>query len=287
MKSIAVLALLAILPLPPAPAQPVPSVDRVGDRYELIGSYETSNESSEGSSGSSQGHSTLVERVIGVRPDGLELEYDLPKTSLPQDRTPNWQFPVRVFKPNDGQPQLLNRAELETRVERWLKKGKMTRASCGRWVFTWTAIKIECDPQSAIEIIESYDMRPGDLREGALHREKEALAAAPVTRQSEGPEGSTFTARMEIDPDTVRRSRAESDVVVAEISGKPVTLEAAAEARAKEAVSGTISVTFFADPAGRVTRRTKIMKLKTIKAGGATETETVSETVERRLLSGH
>lgn len=59
-----------------------------------------------------------------------------------------------------------------------------------------------------------------------------------------GPEGRTFVARMDIDPDAVRRGRAESDVVVAEISRKLLTLDAATEARAKEAISGTIVVTF-------------------------------------------
>jgi hypothetical protein len=278
------MAVLAPLLLSAAPAQPEPPGDRVGDRYELIRSYETSSESSKGSSGSSQGHTALVERVIGIRPDGLELEYDLPESVPAEDRASDWQFPVRIFWPNGGQPQLLNRAELEARVDGWLKKGKMTRAACGRWIFTWNAFKIECDPQSAIGIVQAYDLRSPDLREGALHREKEALAPAPLTRRSEGPNGSIFAARMEIDPVLIRRGRAETDVVVAEISGKPVTLEAATEARAKDGISGTISVTFVTDPAGRAIRRTKVVKLETRKADGSTETETLGETVERQRV---
>lgn len=282
------MVVLAVLPVPAALAsgQPRPPADGVGDRYEMIRSYETSSESSEGSSLSSQGRTELVERVVGVRPDGLELEYDLPESVPAKERAPMWQLPARVFWPNGGRPQLLNRAELEVRVERWLKKGKLTRAACGRWYFTWNAFKVECDPQSAIEIIEAYDLRSADVREGALYREKEALAPAPLKRQSDGPEGSTFAAIMDIDPDALRRGRAESDVIVAEISGKPVTLEAAAEARAKDVISGTISVTFVTDPKGRVTRRTKVAKLETRKADGAIETETLSETVERRRISG-
>jgi hypothetical protein len=288
MKSTAVIPVLAFLFLQTAiaPAQPRPTGERAGDRYELVRSYETRSERGEGSSGSSQGHDTLVERVVSVRSDGLELEYDLPKDMDAQARASNWQFPVRVFRPNGGTTQLLNRPDLEARVDRWLKKGKMSRAACGHWVFTWTAIKIECDPDSAVAIVESYDLRSPELREGNLHREKEALAAAPLTSQSHGREGSTFVARMEIDPAAVRRGRAESDVAAGEILGKPVTFEAAAELRAKEVISGTMSVTFATDRAGRVKRRTKVVKLEIREADGRRESNTATETLERRLVSG-
>ena len=285
MKSIIVTAFLAALLLPAsaARAQLSPPGARVGDIHELTKAYETSSETNEGSSGSSQGHDTLIERVIGLRPDGLELEYDLAEAD-PEARASYWQYPVRVFKPKGGELQLLNRAELESRVDGWLKKGKMTRAACGRWIFTWNAFRIECDSQSVIATLSSYDLRPSDLREGALHRETEALAPAPLKLKVAGPEGSTFAAEMEIDPDSVRRGRAEADVAVGEISGKPVTLEAAVRARAKETVSGTISVTFATDPAGNVKRRTRVVKLEIREPDGRVETRTATETLERRLV---
>lgn len=287
MKSIIVTAVLAALLLPAcaARAQLSPPGARVGEVHELIKAYETSSETSEGSSGSSQGHDTLIERVIGLRPDGLELEYDLAEAD-PEARASYWQYPVRVFKPKSGALQLLNRAELESRVDRWLKKGKMTRAACGRWIFTWNAFRIECDPQSVIATLTSFDLRPSDLREGALHREAEALAPAPLTLKAAGPEGSIFAVEMEIDPDAVRRGRAESDVAVGEIMGKPVTFEAAARARAKEKVSGTINVTFATDPAGNVKRRKRIVKLEITEPDGRVETRTATETLERRLVPG-
>jgi hypothetical protein len=116
--------LLAALLLPAAACgEPPPAAPRPGDLYELTKSYETSMETSDGSSGSSQGQDALLERVIAVRPDGLELEYDVPKSD---SSGAYWQFPVRVFRPVGGELQLLNRAELESRVDGWLKKGKMT-----------------------------------------------------------------------------------------------------------------------------------------------------------------
>jgi hypothetical protein len=66
---------------------------------------------------------------------------------------------------------------------------------------------------------------------------------------------------------------------------KPVSLDAALLERAREIVSGTISVTFETDPAGNVRLRTKVTKLETMEPDGRSETETVTETLERRLIS--
>jgi hypothetical protein len=90
---------------------------------------------------------------------------------------------------------------------------------------------------------------------------------------------------MPVDPDAIRRARAESDVVVGEIMKKPVSLDAALRERAREIVSGTISVTFETDPTGNVRLRTKVTKLETMEPDGRSETETVTETLERRLIS--
>jgi hypothetical protein len=66
---------------------------------------------------------------------------------------------------------------------------------------------------------------------------------------------------------------------------KPVTLDAALRERAGETISGTISVTFETDSAGNVRRRTKVTKLDIKGPDGQSETETVTETLERRLIS--
>jgi hypothetical protein len=66
---------------------------------------------------------------------------------------------------------------------------------------------------------------------------------------------------------------------------KPVSLDAALLERAREIVSGTISVTLETDPAGNVRRRTKVTKLDIKGPDGRSETQTVTETLERRLIS--
>lgn len=241
-------------------AAPSPAAvsDRVGTIYEISRDVETTEKSSDGSASSSTDRDTLLERVIRVRSDGLELEYDLPKEATAQDRTSSWQFPFRAFKPFLGPSQLLNQPELEGRIEAWLKKGGLTHAACGHWVFTWNAFKIECDPQSTLETVAAYDLRPSDLRD------------------------STSS----IDPDRVRREQAQSDVVVAEISKKALTLDDAISARSKDKISGTIATSFEVDPSGFVRQRTKVTKLETTGSNGVVTDRTVTEVLKRRVVPG-
>jgi hypothetical protein len=278
-------ALVAALLLPTLAACTVApqSAPKVGEEYQISKSYETS-ETGDGSSGNSRGRDTIIERVIGIRDAGLELEYDLPKDTSPEDRARSWQFPFRVFRPSSGPMQLLNRSELEARVDGWLKAAGWTREICGRWIFTWNAFRIECDPQSVIQIVEAFDLRYA-VREGASYQESEARGPGTLTRTAVGPDGATFTAAMEIDPNAVRRARAESDVAVGEIMRKPVSLDAALTERLKEDVSGTISVTLETDARGDIRRRTKVTKVQITRPNGRHERRTATEIVERRVVS--
>jgi len=287
MKSIEFVGIIAALLLPAivTGAGASPLAPQVGDTYEITMTRESAQQGSNGSSGSSHDRDTIIERVIGLRPDGLELEYDLPEVSTADARVSNWQFPARVFKPFGGPTQLLNGPELEARVDGWLKAAGWSRTVCGHWVFTWNAFRIECDPQSVIKTVESFDLRSADLRDGAPYKETEARGPGKLARKLAGPDDTIFDVEMPVDPDAVRRARAESDVAVGEIMNKPVTLDAALRERARETVSGTISVAFETDSAGNVRRRTKVTKLDIKGPDGQSETETVTETLERRLIS--
>lgn len=255
--------------------------DQPGDTYELVSVHDTQTES-EGSTGSTHDQDSLQERVIAVRDGGLILEYDLPPGTSEDDRARNWQFPVRVLKPANGPMQLLNEAELAARVDKWLAWGGLTRAACGHWGFSWTAYRIECDPKSVIRLLETYDLRPGELRDGAPFRDPGARAAAALVRTQDSSGRAIFKVELAIDPETVRRERAETDVAVAEINRKPVTLETALQAHAKEQIAGTITITFLTDAAGQVRRRTRLTRTTITPPGGRTETQTSTETLERR-----
>jgi hypothetical protein len=257
---------------------PSSSSDRPGESYAIRIARESSEEGSNGSSGSSSDRDTIIERVIAVRADGLELEYDLPKELTREERASSWQFPARVFKPSHGPLQLLNGPELRRRVDEWLKNSKIPRAACGHWIFTWNAFQIECDPQSVIKTLELIDL---SLRDGAVYHDDKARTPAQLIRKG----ALTLAAELEVDPNAVRRDRAQSDVIVGEIMKKPVTLDTALRKREKGVVSGTISVTIDEDAAGNPWRRTKVTKVRTKAPNGDVQTEIVTETIERRPLS--
>lgn len=268
-----------------AHAQPADSGPRVGDSYEIRLHHESVMQSSDGSSGNSGGGHAYVERVVAVRDDGLELEYDLPPEVSARDRDPIWQFPARVFRPSSGPIQLLNRSELEARLERWLTTASIPRTACGTWYFTWNAFQIECDPQAVVQTIETLDLQRNELRDGAPYRDPAAREAGRLRETSAGVDGATFVAEMPLDPQIVRNRRVESDLVVAAVMRTTLTREDAVRARATEEISGMITVTLEADPTGQVRRRVRVTRVETRESSGRTETETQTETTDRRVIS--
>ena len=266
-----------------AQAQTAQLPDRAGDRFEIQLDQVSKSSGDDGSSASSSDRDVLVERVVAVRDEGVELEFDLPADASSEDRKRSWQFPARVFK-SPGQPlELLNAADAERRLTSWL--GKKGRAVCGRWIFTWTATKIDCDPQSVLQNLEPYLLQPNELRDGALYSEAAAREPAPLRAESSSSNGQHFVAKMELDPNAMRRQRAETDVAVAEMTGKRVSFEAAMKARSGERLSGTIVATFETDATGRVTRRTRVTQSEIVRVNGAVERTTTTETADRRAVS--
>jgi hypothetical protein len=263
----------------PASAQPA---DRVGDTYEI--SLElVSDTSSAMSSGSSRDRYVLIERVIALREDGIELEFDLPKEIPEEDRVKAWQYPARVLL-SPGRPlKLLNAADAETRLAAWL--GDKAKALCGHWVLTWTAVKVDCDPQSIVQGVEPFIVKPVHPAEGAPYEAVGAKSAAPLRIEQQSAGGSVFVADLVLDPETVRRQRAQTDVAVAEMMGQALlTLEAAIEAHAQEKISGTISVRIETDAQDRVVRRTTVTRSEVVVAG-AIERQKSTETVAWRLVT--
>ncbi|WP_404416202.1 hypothetical protein [Brevundimonas vesicularis] len=263
--------------------QPHPAV---GEEHEVIISYVTSKQGSDGSSSSSSGQDVLLERVIAVSNAGLELEFDLPSDATAEDRARDWKFPARILQQSNGAIRLLNGDELDERVDRWLKASEMSRDMCGRWIFTWNAFRIECDPESVIADIAAINLLNVNLREGATYRHPQTVGSGILSLTSKGPGGAVYSVRLAVDADAVRRERAESDVVVGEITQNPVTFEAAFSERSKETVSGTVEVTFDVDASGNPTRRTVVTTLDTVKPDGVSEKDRRTDTVERVASGG-
>jgi hypothetical protein len=283
-RLLAVLFVL-LLPIFHVRAEQLQFEDRVGDTYEIR--LESASEtSSDGSTGRSNSAYMLVERVVALHDGSIELEFDLPEQTSSQDRTRTWQLPARVLKSPDRPLQLLNGPELEKRLRAWMQGGQMTEAGCGRWVFTWTAIKIECNPHSVLQMLEPFDLRQSDLRDGTQYNEPGARGRVPLRLGSRNSGGETYAAEMEIDTELVREERAKADVAIAEIAGKaPLTLQTALQARGAERISGTIATTIETDAAGRVTRRTRITNVEIAGKAESLERQTTTTTVDRRLIS--
>jgi hypothetical protein len=281
MRWIAVAIAVILMPQASAWAGSAP-FPKAGEEYALSKSYETKSRGSNGSSGSSRGRDGLVERILKVSEVGVEVEYDLPKDATEKDRASVWQLPARVLKAPGGAMELLNRDELEARVDPWLEAANWTREVCGRMIFTWNAFRIECDPQSVIETIRAFDLDTPVVAEGALYREEMARGPGTLTKIEAGPDGEIFTTEMEIDSVAVRRAHAESDVLVGEIMGTSVTFEEALGKRSQEKLSGTIRVVLETDSAGRTWRKTITSKLMTTRPDGEFEENDRVEIVERR-----
>lgn len=264
----AVLA-IAFLAASAVRAQDATPTDRVGDTYELSLRSNRQSTASNGSSGASNSGGALVERVTAIRPDGLELEFDLPADATPQDRARDWQWPVRVLWRSDAGMELLNTAELEQRITAWLTAMNIPREACGQWGFSWTAYKIECDPYSVLDTIKVYDLRtPLD---GA------GIGAASAN-------GASIIVETPVDEAEVLRDLAEMDAIVSRISGDAPEAAAARAGRAVVQASGTRTVTRESDAEGRPVRQVERVQLETVTASAVTETRTTTQTVTRRLI---
>jgi hypothetical protein len=275
-----------LLQAPAAPAQEAQPAPRAGDLYEIRRVSDTTfTVAGSESSGNSHDRDMLMERVIAVRDTGVELEFDLPADATAENRAAVWQFPARVLRPPQGALQLLNGPELEARVARWLERARWPRTICGHWIFTWNAFRIDCDPQTVIQTLTAVDLGAITPHDGALHREAGAREPAMLRRETQGPDGAVFVAEMEVDPETLRREYAESEAATLEILGDSPATRAYREERAPRRVSGTIRIRFETDAAGHVRRRTKVTELTIETANGERETRTVTETLERRLVS--
>lgn len=280
MKSAPLPLLLFMLPVP-ADAQ-VPD-EAAGDAYRITLFHEWESKDDNGSSSNSSGGHQYVERILTVRPNGVERVYDLPLETDDDQRLINWYFPVRVFETNEGSIQILNRADLEQRRDEWLKAAEIPAEACGTWYFTWNAFQVECEPDAIIETIRALKIQPKDLAVGAAFEHPAALKPGQINT---GSERSSYKVRMAVDPDYFHRGQAESDVIVGEIMREPISFEEAYEKRKTEQITGTIEVMFDTNPEGRVWRRTTLIESDKVKASGEVEHTVATETVERKPLDG-
>jgi len=245
-----------------------------GERYEVRRIYKTETISTTGSSHSS-GSDTILVRIVNVSSAGTEREYDLPRSAKAEERERQWQLPVRILAATDGSRHILNVPEMKARLADWLKRGKMTTASCGQWIFTWNAFKIECDPQAVLAMVDDFTIAPPVLREGLPYADAGALAPAALTRVA----NDRYAARLLVDPDAVKRDEAESAKVTAQILGPT-----ASSMPSVRQASGTIEVEFKTDRESRPLTRTRTATIDVVLSDGTTERRRSVETLEMTAI---
>lgn len=256
-----------------------------GTVYEIRRIEETKSDDGHGSSGTSYDRSIVIERVLGVDADGLTLEYDLPARADQAARDRQWTFPLRVLRPASGPTRLLDRQRLEARIASWLKRWKVSRAGCGHYGFTWNAFKIECDPDSALDVARAYDLRADPLDEGGRFRHPNGLGDAPFQRSDRDQGGAVLTAELPINPAAMLEQEAEVQRIVAEIFDKPIEIEAAWQALRATQVTGTIAVRIEVDRAGGVTSKTVTQRTAYRAANGKIDNRLTTTTWQRRKIS--
>lgn len=277
----------AILATALAASAPAASMDAAaGQTFLITRSYETRQQSSSGNSGSSSGTNALIEKVIAVRDDGIEVEYDLPGEADAAARAREWTLPARVILARQGGMRLVNGNALNARLEQWLASAGWDRKVCGRWIFTWNAFKIECDPQSVLKTIEAYDLRSIAAKDGAEFGDSAAAAPVRLERKTSAAGKPVFEARLILDPKKFHRAEAESDVVTGEITGQPITFDTALARRSKDKVDGTISVVLETNADGEVIAKTRTTKVRITHPDGTTEVREAIETLHRTRPAG-
>lgn len=242
----------------------------VGRGYLITYRYETesSTDGEYSSSSSSSGSTSVVERVVAWTDEGYVLHYDYPRDGGERSAS-DWQMPAQLRLSEDGEWTLLNESELIARRDEFLRLAELSPDACDRWIFTWNAFQIECDPQSAIEIARHFDISQAGLAAGSAYSEEGALEAGILRH---GDSDDTYDVEFEIDPAFIHRGKAESAVIAAEIMGDELSLADALTEQQQFATSGFARVAFELDAAGHIVRRTRHVTIKQTSRDGETET---------------
>ena len=258
----------------------------VGDPSTSLIIYEakTESKSSEGSSGNSNSRSTIVERIIGEREGGLEFEYSFPKGDVPEIEA--WKLPARVLRKAGSQIELLNKAEINARLDAFLEKHPEIRKHCGGVVFTWTAFEIHCDTNHVIDVIAGYNLYLGALSEGQPYKEPGALAPAPLKVIPSGTPDQIYEVTLVLDPVLLQSEYEKSMDQAAAITGMDAIelINSSLHLGAGENpdFSGTRVVTIEVSPDGRVEKIQRETTIIINGGGSFHEVRKQKESLKRR-----
>ncbi|WP_394694709.1 hypothetical protein [Hyphobacterium sp.] len=282
---IALFVLFSFWPAIPVGALQSAVRPEIGSQFLVVMETETRG-TADGSRSSSSSRQTLTERIIERSQDGILVEYDFHSDATDEERARVWQLPVHVFIDSAGTVSIQNLSELESRVDPWLEHWDFDRSMCGRWLFTWTAFQIDCDPESAVGYVQPLIVHQYQLFDGSLVAEHGTLEPAHLDSRQRDSGGLSYTAQFDIDPDVIRRERAMADVIIAEIYGRPpLDIEDSMEERRDEQISGQLSLTIETDTLGDILRIERLSETEIRLPDGANENQWRSQVVTRQPLA--
>lgn len=264
------------------------STSTVSDTSSSLIVYEaqTESKSSAGSSGSSSTRSAIIERTIGKKDGHLELEYSFPEADIPENDA--WKLPARVLIKPGSSIELLNKSEIEARLDNYLEKHPEIRKQCGGVVFTWTLFEIHCNANHVIDVVESYNLYLGKLSEGKLYKEPAALAPAPLIEKPSSSNNQIYEVELILDPVLLQSEYEKSMEQVAAISSDSTSSIISSSLKLtgddKPEFSGKRLVTIEVTSNGLVVRIRR--ETTTIIKGGGSYHETLKlkETLERQPI---
>lgn len=240
--------------------------------------------SNRGTNGSSSGHTSLIERVIEVNSSSIVLEYDLPPGIPEKQKQTYWQWPAIVELNPNGSILLRNFHEIQQRNENWRIEAGFPKSTCGQWYFTWNAFKIECDPNSVIDELEPFLLHYGNISEGKSVNEPGTLTPAPLKRTEKGE--NSFEAQFLIDPEFVRKSYVEQELIAAQILGEEATtLEEMISAQRRNEIEGTSTLNLELDIVGRVVLRKRTSSVEIVTRNSETQFNESIQTTTRTLIN--
>lgn len=250
----------------------------------IVYESQTRSNSSMGGGGSSQTNSAILERRIGKRDGGLELEYSFSQSDIP--KIESWKLPARVLVVPGSSIELLNESEISTRLNSFLDKNLEIRKQCGEVVFTWTAFEIHCDTDHVIDLIESYNLHLGSLYESKLYEEKDTIAPAPLKRVSVDGNNLAYEVELKLDPIYLQKEYEKTIEQVAQITGESVSSVMSSSLKLtdneKPKFSGTRLVTIETSPSGLVVKIKRETTTTIIGGGTFRETRSQNETLKRQ-----
>jgi len=243
--------------------------------------YKTSSKNSDGQgSSNSGGRQALIETILDETPDGVVIQYDLPRDADGKANSGFWYFPARVIERPDGALELLDEQLVGARIDQWLEKYKISKEACGMWSHGGGfSFKVDCDPQSILDEIDAFDLRIPNLQAGAVY--SHPLGAAPGTLETLPPPRQGWRVTFAVDQDKARAAEADRALILAQMLGTDLARQQAIRDAEKIKFQGTIAVIFDLDLSGTIVRKTERSEISVTRPNEDAETKTSLTTVTR------